>query len=112
MPSLHIPLFVRLGSRRVTEYYPDLKIQEITTNGFWERQRRLFVKERNVTVDRYEDFTRKQGTTETLQQYKICKKWTKRGPYALLCKSSDVNVQDEQKFELSLQDTDVAAYVN
>ena len=34
---------------------------------------------------------------------KLCNKWTKRGPYALLCKSSDCNVQDEQKFELSLR---------
>ena len=57
------------GQRRVSQIYPDLRIQEITTRNFWERLKRLFVKERNVTFDRYEAFTRKQGKTETFEQY-------------------------------------------
>ena len=57
------------GQRRVSQYYPDLRIQEITTRNFWERLKRLFVKERNVTFDRYEAFTRKQGKIEILEQY-------------------------------------------
>ena len=36
---------------------------------FWERLKRLFVSERNVTFDRYEAFKRKQGRTETLEQH-------------------------------------------
>ena len=51
------------GQRKVTQYYPDLRIQEISIRDFWDRLQRLFVKERNVTFDRYESFTRKQGKT-------------------------------------------------
>ena len=44
---------------------------------------------------------------------KICNKCTKRCHYARLSKSSDVNaIEDDQTSWLSLQDTDVAAYVN
>ena len=44
---------------------------------------------------------------------KICNKCTKRGHYARLCKSSDVNaIQDDQTSEQLAQDTDVAACVN
>ena len=57
------------GQRRVSQHYPDLRIQEVTTRNFWDRLKRLFVKERNVTFDRYEAFTRKQGKTESLEQY-------------------------------------------
>ena len=57
------------GQRRLTQYYPDLKIQKISTRDFWDRLTRLFVKERNVTFDRYEAFTRKKGKTENLEQY-------------------------------------------
>ena len=57
------------GQRRVSQYYPDLRIQEVTTRYFWDSLKRLFVKERNVTFDRYEAFTRKQGKTESLEQY-------------------------------------------
>ena len=57
------------GQRRVSHYYPDLRIQEVTTRNFWDRLKRLFIKERNVTFDRYEAFTRKQGKTESLEQY-------------------------------------------
>ena len=54
--------------RRLTQYYPNLKIQEISTRDFWGRLTRFFVKERNVTFDRYEAFTRKQGKTDTLEE--------------------------------------------
>ena len=57
------------GQRRLTQYYPDLKIQEIATRDFWNRLTRLFVKARNVTFDRYEAFTRKQGKTESLEEF-------------------------------------------
>ena len=57
------------GQRRISQYYPDLRIQETTTRDFWARLTRLFVKERNVTFDRYEAFTRKQGKTETLKEF-------------------------------------------
>ena len=44
---------------------------------------------------------------------KICNKCTKRGHYARLCKSSNVNaIQDNQTSDQIAQDTDVAAYVN
>ena len=65
-------IYLCLGAecqRKETQYYPDLKNQEITTNDFWERLRRLFVKKRNVTFDRYEAFTWKQEKTETIEQY-------------------------------------------
>ena len=57
------------GQRRISQYYSDLRIQETTTRDFWARLTRLFVKERNVTFDRYETFTRKQGKTETLEEF-------------------------------------------
>ena len=57
------------GQRSLTQYYPNLKIQEISTRDFWGRLKGLFVKERNVTFDRYEAFTRKQGKTETLEEF-------------------------------------------
>ena len=57
------------GRRRLTQYSPDLKIQWILTRDFWGKLRRLFVKERNVTFDRYEAFTRKQGKTESLEEF-------------------------------------------
>ena len=53
----------------MTQYYPDLKIQEISTRDFWCRLTRLFVKERNVTFDRYEAFTCKQAKTESLKEF-------------------------------------------
>ena len=56
------------GQRRLTQYYPNLKIQEISTREFWGNLTRLFVKERNVTFDRYEAFTRKQGKIESLEE--------------------------------------------
>ena len=65
-------IYLCLGAeaqRRVSQCYPDLRIQEVTTRYFWDRLKRLFVKERNVTFDRYEAFTRKQGKTESLEQY-------------------------------------------
>ena len=65
-------IYLCLGTecqRRLTQYYPDLKIQEISTRGFWGRLTRLFVKERIVTFDRYEAFTRKQGKTESLEEF-------------------------------------------
>ena len=44
---------------------------------------------------------------------KICNKCTKRGHYARLCKSSEVNaIQEEKVAEQISHDTDVAAYVN
>ena len=44
---------------------------------------------------------------------KICNKCTKRGHYARLCKSSEVNdIQEEQVADQIPHDTDVAAYVN
>ena len=57
------------GQRRVSQYYLDLRIQEVTTRNFCDRLKRLFVKERNVTFVRNEAFTRKQGKTESLEQY-------------------------------------------
>ena len=53
----------------VEPYYPDLRIQEILSRDYWDRLRRLFVKERNVTFDRYEAFPREQGKTKNLEQY-------------------------------------------
>ena len=57
------------GQRRLTQYYSDLKTQEVSTRDFWGRLTRLFVKERNVTFDRYEAFTRKQGKTESPEEF-------------------------------------------
>ena len=57
------------GQRRLTQLYRHLKIQEISTRDFWGRLRRLFIKERNVTFDRYEAFTRKQGKTESIEEF-------------------------------------------
>ena len=57
------------GQRRLNQPYPDLKIQEISTRAFWDRLEHLFIKDRNVTFDRYEAFTRKQNKTETLEQF-------------------------------------------
>ena len=59
----------REGQRRLTQYYPNLKIQDTSTREFWTLLTRLFVKERNVTFDRYEAFTRKQGKTESLEEF-------------------------------------------
>ena len=49
----------------MTQYYPDLKILEISTRDFWDRLRRLFVKERNVTFDQYEAFTINKGNRKS-----------------------------------------------
>ena len=57
------------GQRSLTQSYPDLLIQETATGKFWEKWNLLFVKERNVTFDRYEAFTKKQGKTKTLEQF-------------------------------------------
>ena len=57
------------GQRRLNQHYPDIKIQEISTRAFWNRLEHLFIKDRNVTFDRYEAFTRKQNKTETLEQF-------------------------------------------
>ena len=57
------------GQRRVTQYYPNLRIQDTSTREFWKLLKQLFVKERNVTFDRYEAFTRKQGKTESLEEF-------------------------------------------
>ena len=57
------------GQRKLKKYYPNLKIQEISTRDFRERLTRLFVKARNMTFDRYEAFTRKQGKTENLEEF-------------------------------------------
>ena len=57
------------GQRRLTQSYPNLKIQDTSTKEFWTLLTRLFVKERNVTFDRYEAFTRKQGKTESLEEF-------------------------------------------
>ena len=57
------------GQRRLSQHYPDLKIQETSTKAFWNRLEHLFIKDRNVTFDRYEAFTRKQNKTETLEQF-------------------------------------------
>ena len=57
------------GQRRFSQHYPDLKIQETSTRAFWNRLDHLFIKDRNVTFDRYEAFTRKQNKTETLKQF-------------------------------------------
>ena len=44
---------------------------------------------------------------------KICNKCTKRGHYARLCNSSNVNaISEETDPELNMQDTDIAAYVD
>ena len=44
---------------------------------------------------------------------KICNKCTKRGHFARLCKSSDVNaIQEDNQQQQDLQDTDMTAYVN
>ena len=44
---------------------------------------------------------------------KICNKCTKRGHYARLCSSSNVNaISEEQDPEIILQDTDISAYVD
>ena len=44
---------------------------------------------------------------------KICKKYTKRGHYSRLCKSSEVNaIQEDYTAEQISQVTDVSAYVN
>ena len=57
------------GQRRLSQHYPDLKIQETSTRAFWNTLEHLFIKDRNVTFDRYEAFTRKQNKTETLEQF-------------------------------------------
>ena len=57
------------GQRRLTQYYPNLKIQDTSTREFWTLLTRLFVKERSVTFDRYEAFTRKQGKMESLEEF-------------------------------------------
>ena len=44
-------------------------MQNATTRDLWGRQQTLFVKPRNVTLDRYEAFARKQGKTETLEEF-------------------------------------------
>ena len=50
---------------------------------------------------------------QCLAKDKICNKCTKRGHYARLCKSTEVNAfQEDQVAEEISQDTDVAAYVN
>ena len=69
MQELYLLVFGTEGRRRLTQYSPDLKIQGILTRDFWGRLRRLFVKEQNVTFDRYEAFTRKQGKTESLEEF-------------------------------------------
>ena len=55
------------GQRRLSQLYSDLRIQETSTRAFWNRLEHLFIKDRNVTFDRYEAFTRKQNKTETLE---------------------------------------------
>ena len=57
------------GQRRLSQHFPDLKLQETSTRAFWNRLEHLFIKDRNVTFDRYEAFTRKQNKTETLEQF-------------------------------------------
>ena len=57
------------GQRRLSQHYPDLRIQETSTRAFWNRLEHLFIKYRNVTFDRYKAFTRKQNKTETLEQF-------------------------------------------
>ena len=69
MPELYLFVSGDEGQRRLTQYYPNLKNQEISIRDFWGRLTRLFVKVRNVTFDRYEAFTRKQGKTETLEEF-------------------------------------------
>ena len=44
---------------------------------------------------------------------KVCNKCTKRGHFARLCKSSEVNaIQEDSTQQQDLQDTDMTAYVN
>ena len=57
------------GQRWINKYYPNLKIHDTTTRDLWGRLQTLFVKPRNITFDRYEAFTRKQGKTKTLQEF-------------------------------------------
>ena len=57
------------GQRSLCQHYPDLKIMETTTKDFWTRLQHLFIKDRKVTFDRYEAFTRKQTKTETLEEF-------------------------------------------
>ena len=57
------------GKRRLSQHYPDFKIQKTSTRAFWNRLEHLFIKDRNVTFDRSEAFSRKQNKTETLEQF-------------------------------------------
>ena len=57
------------GQRRMSQFYSNLKINDTTTRDLWGRLRAVFVKPRNITFDRYEAFTRKQGKTETLEKF-------------------------------------------
>ena len=81
------------GQRRVTQYYPDLRIHDITTRNFWNRLTRVFEKERNVTFDSNEAFTLKQCKTETLKQYQ----------YSLLALDNDNNAQQKIKYATNAQ---------
>ena len=54
---------------RVSQYYLNLKIRDTTTRDLWGRLQAVFVKPRNITFDRYEAFTRKQGKTQTLEEF-------------------------------------------
>ena len=49
------------GQRRLTQYYPNLKIQDTSTKEFWTLLTRLFVKERNVTFDSVRSFYTQTG---------------------------------------------------
>ena len=65
-------IYLCLGTEaqmRVSQYYLNLKIHDTTTRDLWGRLQAVFVKPRNLTFDRYEAFTRKQGKTETLEEF-------------------------------------------
>ena len=51
------------------QYNTNLKIQNATSRELWGRLQTLFVKPRNLTFNRIEIFIRKQGKTETIEEF-------------------------------------------
>ena len=57
------------GRRLLTQKFPHDNIYDLTTLKLWEMMETAFIRPRNITIDRYVFFSRKQKKGETVEQF-------------------------------------------